>query len=224
MTLKELFDRALTNSGQFQYAQDRIELNVDAFKTLVMTCLGQYNSYVPWTANLFRSIQASRQWTFTIDNSPEVKGAIPKNIVSVTPVRIAGVVPYYFRDLGGPTSTVQAKEEYPFVYRKPTITVPVSADYDLLCTFDHELKKVAPEDNSDQYEITTITDNDPVFIDLVTAKFLIGLGRSRRAFTMSDIPLLTDASDLVSEGKDMLAQAEEDMAEKQGKWYLAWGG
>lgn len=219
MTLQELFQRVLINSGQFQYSPDKVELNVDPFKVLVEMCLGIYNGYVPITKHLFKEITAPRQYTFTDMNTPE---GIPEWISKIQPIRISGVVPYYLKEYNVSKQTA-IKEELPFEYRQPVLTVVVAAEYDILAVYNHKLTYI---DDSDQreWEIKTVSDNEDEFIDLVTAKFLIGLGRSRRAFTVQDLPLLTDASDLVSEGKEMEEAAMEELKEEKGRWYLAWGG
>lgn len=71
------------------------------------------------------------------------------------------------------------------------------------------------------YEILTITDDDIRFFKLLTARFMKGLASSRRAFTMTDIPLLTDATDLMSDAKAMEEEVKKELQENQ-KWWLAW--
>jgi hypothetical protein len=219
MTLNDLFEKVLIRSGQFQYPSERIELNAEPFKKLVESCLGVYNGYVPVAKHVFKSINGSRQYKFT----EETDGEIPEWVSNIVPVRIAGVVPYYFREYDRPKGSVDVKQEYPFEYRKPIITVPVSADYDIYCVYNH---KLTPVDDSDskEWEILTIDDQAHEFLDLVTARFLIGLGRSRRAFTISDVPIIADSADLVSEGKDMEEKTMEDLYDRQSRFYLAWGG
>jgi len=221
MTLQEMFERVLINSGQFQYPVERIELNEPAFKVLVEMCLGIYNGYVPVSKELFVPINTSRQHTFTLQNTPGL-GA-PEWISKIMPTRIAGVVPYYFREYNSAPSNVSMKAQLPFEYRKPTLTVPVSADYEITAIFNHKLVEKEDTDKR-EWEVLTISDNEDEFIDLLSAKFLIGLGRSRRAFTLTDMPITTDASDLVAEGKAMEEEAMEELKEEKGRWYLAWGG
>jgi len=43
MTLRELFDQALTDSGQFLFGVEKIEMNEDNFLRLVKNCLNVYN-------------------------------------------------------------------------------------------------------------------------------------------------------------------------------------
>lgn len=218
MNLKEFFERVLVNSGQFQYPVERIELNEPAFKVLVEMCIGIYNGYVPLTKHVTKDIYNSRQYTYT------EKEGIPEWISKIMPIRIAGVVPYYFRGYDQPVANVYVKNEIPFEYRKPTLTVPVSATYEIYGVYNHKLVEVDLGNGKKTWTVDSITDNEDEFLDLLTAKFLIGLGRSRRAFTMQDMPLTTDASDLVSEGKEMEKEAMEELFNEKGRFYLAWGG
>ena len=217
MTLDEMFDRIIIETGQFQIPRDRVELDIPRFKTLVERVVGIYNGYSPVNIHLYKNL-TSRQYTFTAENTPE---GIPEYIVEAIPVRISGVVPFLINTYNRPTETVSPKIEYPYVYRKPTLTVPASAEYDLHVLLKHKVTRI-PDSDTESYEVVTISDDEDEFIDLLTAKFLIGLGRSRRAFTLQEIPLVSDAADLVSEGKELEAEAMENLIENKGKWYLAW--
>ncbi len=67
------------------------------------------------------------------------------------------------------------------------------------------------------------TDED-TFFALLTGRFLQTIGRFRRAFTIGEIPITMDASELVSDGLEMATAAEDDLTENQAKFYLAgWG-
>ena len=58
---------------------------------------------------------------------------------------------------------------------------------------------------------------------LVRGMFLKGIGRSRRAFTLNELPILMDAGDLISEGEALVEKAEQQMQNHQ-KFRLASGG
>ena len=214
-----MFERCVLMSGQFLIPDAALELQIDRFKILVEMTLGAYNGYCPIDQHVYKSITQGRQYTFTAENSPE---GIPLDIVSAVPVRISGVSPFFFSgEFGRPSQSVQAKVEYPFVYRAPTLTVPASAEYDLHCIFNHKVVEVAGVEPQD-YEVTTLSDQDDEFLDLLQARFLIALGRSRRAFTVSEMPISVDASELVAEGKDLEAEAMTEIKDEKAKWYLAW--
>jgi hypothetical protein len=221
VTLQELFERAMVNSGQFQFTPEQIELNEEAFLVIVKLVVGKYNSYCPHVEHLYVNT-ASNQWTFIAEQSQI--GSIPSHIVSMTPIRPTGSE--LFRYFGGETQqrslSWMVKQEYPFEYRPPVMSFPGPGEYDVLAAYDHIVTLIPGE--TDRYEIKTIDDGDNSFIDMITGYFLVSLGRSRRAFTIADLPISPDASDLVSEGKELIDAADEDMKENEGLWYLGWGG
>jgi hypothetical protein len=218
MTLQELFDRVMINSGQFEFGNDRIDLQEEKFKILTEMCVGVYNGYSPINTHIFKEINFSRQYTFTESNTPE---GIPEEIVDLVPVRISGVLPYYLREYDRPKSQLDIKVEFPFVYRKPTLTVPISAEYDLHVIYKHKVTSIGDSDQP-KYEIKTLSDGEDEFINLVTGKFMQIIGRNRRAFTLNELPITSDAAELVSEGKEIEREALEDLIENKGKFYLAW--
>jgi len=50
---------------------------------------------------------------------------------------------------------------------------------------------------------------ETLFLDLLQGNFLIALGRSRRAFTLNDLPVSMDADQLVGEGQSLVEQTIE---------------
>ena len=72
------------------------------------------------------------------------------------------------------------------------------------------------------YTVSSLNDTDYLFYELLKAKMMKSLGRNRRAFTLNDLPIASDASELVSEGQ-ALEEATMTMIHEQSKAYLAWG-
>ena len=54
--------------------------------------------------------------------------------------------------------------------------------------------------------------------------FMIGIGRSRRAFTLNDLPILMDAGEIVSEGRELYREVIEEELPKYQKFHLSYGG
>jgi hypothetical protein len=231
MLLQEIFERTLLESGQFQLPPDKLELNVDRFKTLVQIVLGLYNRYNPLNVALYKNIAYLRQYTFTEENTPGplrskdgltlVNGGPPDWILDLIPVRISGVYPYFLREYDRPKSNVEVKTDFPWEYRNPTLTVPIVGEFDISAVYFHRLTEKILNDSTVTYEISSINDLDDNFFKLCAAKFLKGIGRSRRAFTMNDLPILSDGAELVSEGQTLEDKTSEDMA-ADSKFYLAW--
>lgn len=220
MTLQELFDITLLRTGEFLVPQDKVELDVRRFRILIENALGWYSKYVPKIEYLYINANNtnSRQYVFVEEAFPY---GIPDDISDIIPVRISGVVPYYLREFDRPRSNLDIKVEFPWVYRKPVLTLPTNAEFDVKAFYFHRLKNFGTNDNPN-WEVRTITENDQEFIDLVIARFLIALGKSRRAFTIEDLPIKVDATELVSEGKDLEKQAKEDIINNKHEFYLAW--
>lgn len=214
MLLREMFLIAMTESGQFQIPEDEIELKIDQFKVFVDRILGVYNSYAPREKREYLDLQGSRQR----DLSYLPLGA-PVFIADLIPIRISGVYPFYLFDMNNQSSKyLNVKQEYPWAYRRPVLTIPTNGEYDAHCVYDHAIVDLG----GGQYEVPTITYKDHIFFDLLTGKFMQVLARNRRAFTLEALPIRTDAAEMAQEGKEMEAQAITNLETKKNKFYLAY--
>ena len=225
MTLQELFNLVVLESGQFMLADSSIELNIDRFKLIVDVSLGQYNRYIPHEIYLHKNL-TNRSYTFTEENTSD---GIPDWISDVVPTRIFGTYPFYYKKLfGNPlkqqfNANLIDKTPFVFTYRKPVLYVQIDCELDITAAYHHKFKEsIDPNTSKKTYELPTITPDNVEFIQLVQAKFLKGLGRSRRAFTIGEIPLLTDASELVSEGLELENTLLTEKLSDMSKFYLAW--
>ena len=180
MTLQELFNLVLIRAGQFLLGSD-VELNVDRFKTLAEFCLEAYSKYKPRREPTQITI-TNYQYRFT-DN-----------------------IPIYISDVN-PTFSVVSN---PFLTELEMSKQPITIDWEyrppiLYTTFNGNAEVEAWYKWKLQYDGTNyiVPIDDELFVDLVTSEFLMGLARSRRAFTLQEIPISTDAEILASEGKDL---------------------
>src|ERR1043166_6708581 len=99
MTLQEMFDYVLVESGQFFIPVENLEINRDRFVTLVRGVLGIYNGKMPHEKK-FNLNFSNRSVTFTADTL-DINGqktGIPKGVADMVPVRISGVAPFFLRD------------------------------------------------------------------------------------------------------------------------------
>lgn len=213
MTVQEIFERVLVKSGQYLISAASIELNEANFLHLVREVVGIYNHYFPIDKYLFKEITATRQYHFTEANTPE---GIPEAVIEIMPIRIFGVYPFFFRDYDRPRSFLDYKIEFPFLYRKPLLVVPVNAEYNLHVLYYHEIVQ-----ENCVNKVNTITDLDYNFFNLLTAKFLQAVGRARRAFTLEDLPIAVDAVDLVNDGERLEEKTMENIY-NTSKFYLSW--
>lgn len=219
MTLQDIFDIILIRSGEFLVPIDKIELDTKKFKILVQNALAFYSKHAPKVKNIYinASTITSRQYTFTENTSPL---GIPDFISDIIPLRISGVVPYYLREFDRPKSNLDIKVEFPWTYRKPVLTIPTNAEFDVKAVYHHKLKNIG-NDSSPVWICDTIGDEDVELYDLILGRFLIGLGKSRRAFTIAELPIKADAAELVTEGNIIEEQAKKDIVD-DASWYLAW--
>lgn len=228
MTLQEMFDHVLIESGQFLVPVENLEINRDRFLTLVKSCVGIYNGKTPHEKK-FNLNFPLRKFTFsdsTLDTNGQKTG-IPHGIADLVPVRIAGTSPFFLRQHEDHNSEyMNDKTPYPWDYRKPNLFVPIQGVYDVHAWYNHEVTEIqaAGETSGENktYEVTTIDYEDEAFLKLLKAKFLRGTAHSRRAFTMQDIPLLTDADALVGDAKTLEEEAMKELDDKTAFW-LAWG-
>lgn len=228
MTLQEMFDYVLTESGQFLLPVENLEINRDRFLTLVRTTVGIFSAKHPYEKK-FNLDFSKRNFVFnegTVDINAQPIG-IPDGVADLIPVRISGVSPFFLRDHEAHNSQyLDDKTSYPWEYRKPILYVPIQGRYDLHAWYSHKVEEIKAagetEGDTKTYEVKTIGYEDKVFFALLKAKFLRGTAHSRRAFTINDIPLLTDADSLLAEAKVMEDEALKELDDKT-KFWLAWG-
>lgn len=218
MDLNQMFQKVLVQSGQFLIPDTVIELKIDKFKLLVEQTLGVWNNYVPVDKHIYKNLDSGRQYTFT-SNDPD---GIPRNIMDLQPIRISGVAPFFLSEYGRLGDSMEIKKSFPWEYRRPTLTVPITGEFDLHCIYDHIITVDNTTGGEPAYKVDTITVQDDEFFEILTGKFLQALGRSRRAFTLNELPITVDGSELVSEGKTMEDEAKADLIENKSKFYLAW--
>lgn len=204
-----------------------MEIDVDSFRLLVEDAMSDYSKAVPFTKLYTIQIYNPRQFTFTDVYDDEIK-RIPDWLAEVSPVFIQGygLNGDMFGATRQPFNATQIVEpiETPWIYRKPTLTVPYSAKYDVTACFKHWIEKTTdPSTGEVTYEMPSITIEDQVFFKLLQAKFIQGIGRSRRAFTLNDLPILMDADQLISEGEALEEKAKEELVRDEQKFYLAFG-
>lgn len=206
MTLQEIFDRILIDSGAFLIGSDDIELDTPKFQTLVRRVLGIYSKYCP--VDEMQIIQ-------TNNLAYEFADRIPTWISEVTPVSNPMLLNLYVND------SINTPINFVWRYVKPYLMLPLAGTFNVVAVFPHAITAV-PESVSD-LEVLSISDVDDLFFKILTGYFMVGLGRSRKAFTVNEIPITNDASDMVSEGITMITDGQTALQEVSSKFYLAWG-
>ena len=224
MNLSDIFKHILLRSGQFIMTQTKVELDEDRFVLLAEEALAIFGKYSPIDKHLFIEVKYPRTYTFTEGNTFGM--GIPTAISSVTPIRMLGMNTMALREVlrrPGLESNLDVRSEVPYEYREPNLTLPYSGEFDILAIYRHKVVKSEGADGKICYSIPTISLRDDAFMKLLRGMFLEGLGRSRRAFTLTDLPIVMDADSIASEGREMIVEATEQM-QKEAKFYLAFGG
>lgn len=225
MKITDIFDRILLRSGQFIIKRGNIDIDVDSFRILVEDALSDYSGAVPYSCDYDMNFNSTRSFKFPDDFDSELNRS-PDWISEVTPISSHGSI-YSVLNQGLTATSRTAYSELiepiqaPWDYNKKTkvLTVPYSAYYKVTGVYNHEIISEII-DGVEVYSIPTISREDQPFFDLLRAMFLIGIGRSRRAFTLNDLPITMDADQLASEGEALLEKATEALQNDQ-KFYLA---
>ena len=204
----------MIESSQFLIDDSNIEVDVDRFRPLVVSVISKYNRYAPRHAKF--NLRLSDR-TYRFEEGGEF--GVPDWIPSIAPLLINRAIPLFTDQ----HMSNMVKQPFPFEYRKPVLYVPFSGDLDIEAVYNYKVVG-SKEGNTTIYEVPYLEETDDVFFDLITAKFMMITGRTRRAFTLQDIPLITDADQMIAEGQQLWEQSMEDLVENKSDWYLAWGG
>jgi len=212
LKIRDIFTRVILKSGQFLLHRKNLEIDLDAFRILVEDALAEYSKSIPYTKNLSLNLTASRSHTF-MDDSVLLRK--PDWVAEATPTRFSGTVIPLFNAQSNSDIFNDVDEGVfnPWLYNDSTytLTVPYSAHYKVVTVYDHLVDTISNADGTFDYEVKTISPRDRFLFDLITGLFLQGIGRSRRAFTLNDLPITMDSDQIISEGKEMETQALEEI-------------
>jgi hypothetical protein len=227
MNIRDIFDRILLRSGQYIIRKAKVDIDVDTFRILVEDALADYSKAVPYECDYDLNMNASRNYVFPNDFDPVLLRS-PDWLSEVTPISSFGSLHTVFghrQSSDSYCSEVIDPIEAPWVFNSKTknLTVPFSANYKVTACYKHRIVATLNTSTGEtDFTIPTITIDDQIFFRFLQGKFLQGIGRSRRAFTLSDLPIIMDADQMVSDGVEMVDRANEDMNNVQ-KFHLAFG-
>jgi len=230
MLVREMFDRVISETGQFILDSSNIEIDLPKFIRLINSVLGVYNKYSPHSVTFNLNAQGVEKFEFRTDfvhPRTQVLLGIPEFISSAVPIRSRSNLSPYFQNSGigrlpgsmfnvGSVDLVD-KDPTPFTYRKPILYFPYPGLFDVKAQFNHKVTG-----SSSESEILTLSEADNFFFDLLIGKFLISLGRNRRAFTLQPLELTSDADSLVSEGQSTFDDAKQNLIDNYHSFYDAW--
>lgn len=217
--LSDIFYRVIVESGQYLLPIENVELDQDKFRVLVEKALATYNKYCPRDTHNDIYVSSPRTYTYSTD--------IPEEVLAVTPIRVYAVNPLWVNNLSNrytQNPNLEEVHECPFAYYAPKLTLPYAGNFRVHELHDWVILEETDDDGAIDFYVPYMTIKETYFIDHVKGMFIQGLGRSRRAFTLQDLPVDMDASELVSEGQEIAEGAIEAMVERSHKFSLAYGG
>lgn len=215
MDIQKIWERTLVTSSQFILRKAKIELDVDSFRVLVEDVIEEYNKCRPYSCE-FDLYVGAVTYKFTPENDKSDLGLkrVPDWISECVPIRtfLNGIASIGMNYNQSSTSELIIATQYPFVYKKGVLTVALVGNHKITAVYKHIIVEVTdPSTGKTTYDIPTITLADIWFFKLLKARFMQGIGRSRRSFSLSDIPITTDAEALVADGEALEEKTIEDM-------------
>lgn len=225
MNIKDIFARVLLKSGQYVLSTKKVEIDIDAFRLLCEDSLAIYNRYSPHDKMYNKEIYYPRQFDWSKEIDPEFQ-RVPDWIATANPMRYGGgsIGGILLREaqLNGQNELIDPILS-PWRYDKPLLTISHSARYEIRAIYEHIVEELPQEpDQEKQFVIKTITRKDQALFDHIRSQFLIGIGKSRRAFTLQDLPITLDGDQIVADGKELEDKSLADMLNYQ-KFYLTHG-
>lgn len=225
LSIAEIFRRVIIKSGQFLLRQETIELDESRFKVLVEDALEIYNKYCPMDRTFNKNFSQSQR-NYTFSSSDEF--GIPEEILALTPIRVYGMSPHllgYYDEVSRTNQITKEVVQIPFSYVKPDLQLPFNGIWRIHAMYEYEVAEFEDEDTGEiSFYIPNMTIKERNFLELVRGMFIQGIGRSRRAFTLNDLPIAMDSDALVTEGQEIQEKAEENIINASHKYHLAFGG
>jgi hypothetical protein len=199
LSLSDLINLCILEAGQYVGELESTLLNETQLALIFKKELAWYSKYFPQV--ITTSARLYNNKVFSLDND----GFVPDQVLEIKRREVSnylfggsrrfGIVASYFWRYDSPRLFFNTAED---LYE---ITYSVTHKYD-------EAAKVFP----------TLNLEDSKFLNLCIAKFMIMLGRSRRSFTTQEFPIMTDGSELVSEGTEMYEKAKESCTSGSDFW------
>lgn len=218
MLLSELIDIVITETGQFILGDDSstvldcTNINRTRFWNIARRSLKIYQKHFPVSKQL--SIEVTqRVFEFGVGTNPI---ATPDWISSAIPTGLTGGI-FLTELLFRRNSDLEPRTSL-WTYRKPKLYTTEDGFMDITAHYPYTTNETLVDEKLSEVDIVEISEADNLFIDLVTANFMIALGRSRRQFNIQELPIQIDASELTDEGKELLEQTNEKLLVKSRWW------
>lgn len=233
MTLREIFNQVLINSGCILLGERNIEMKINDFKRVVDECVSYMNKYDPDDRKV--RIHVGRTFSYRFTGEEEGCGTpdrVPAWISDVIPTRVgvSDIRLMNWTSVLGQFNRESIKDEFVWSYQAPDLFLDRDGKFEVHACYHHYsvpiLGEVCGPDGNKREDVVDIDyptihlGRDP-FLMMVQGRFMQGVGRYRRAFTLNDLPITMDASTMVDEGSRLEETAKKTYQEDQSKFYLS---
>lgn len=202
VTLQDIIDTVMLDSGQFIIDFDDTLIDRKILVRIIKQQLQVYNRYFPMVDTGVFNIYNNK--TF----KEECDGVVPDSIIQIRGNYTNNMYGYLTNGSVAPYNIISTLN---WNYTKPIlyfnyIQGQYEVKYLVYHKWDDNLKCIKTLDN-------TFPGTQRYFVDLVTARFMETLGRSRTAFTISGLPVDNNANDLISRGQELYQNTLNDVRE-----------
>lgn len=204
LTYEDMIGHFLMTSGQFMMSIEEMMLDKPMVISLITRELAYYGKYLPRIER--KSFKLYDQKVFNgvdEDGHPQDIPVVINKIFMRSGVtqlftnnRFGNITKSYWRYNDGMFTTSLPEDIY-------------LVEYAMLYSIDPATGNIEGLDITNNY-----------FLDLVSAKLMIALGRSRRSFFIGELPFTLDSDQMVADGMELLKSAQTAIIE-QAKYYLA---
>lgn len=223
ITFQELIDYVLLESGQYMAPLEATLLTDTHVARIVTRELSLYSKYRPVSREVFVSANVSGEVNFKTLSTDEKERDIPMMITNVrVPHGEYGISPAAIANYSYSPVTRERLVEAPtsnFDYRKPILYLAGSGGYKLTAHYSRYFDYAEINGKLDGVISDISFEDDHLFVEMLIGKFLQYVGRSRRAFTIDNLPITYDSSEMVSEGQEKYNEAYRVLTEENSKWY-----
>lgn len=240
MTFDELYEYVRVYSGNFIIPEEAMEVGLNQFHLLLKNSIGWYQRYTPLVFTFNINTHGSVNYTFVGYEYPRAGDwqvpLIPKKLSDVFPVYATFYNPFTYLAVASGNATLtslSSAPKAPFIWRydadKGQLHLDRGGELEIKATYYHPIIERTEEITTETGEVITrhivdlpsINPTDIDFLDMITARYLLVLGRARSLFQYSDSTVTFDAQGLISEGSNMLQAAQQSIIDN-AKFYLAW--
>lgn len=191
VTYDEALEIIMLETGQYIASLDVTLLDKPKMVMMIRRELGLYSRYSPNVVTKTANLYNGKVFTEELD------GEIPQAIVDIRTDRY-NTIGFSITPMPSPVHS------YYWRYDKPVLKFRYPDGL-------YQLVYMAPHKFDESTDILPSIQLHDRFFSLLVGRFLMSVGKSRRAFSVAEMPIQTDASEMISEGKELYDSALEEI-------------